>query len=616
MTEPVILAQFLAIAVIAVVSIALVFASFPNRENWPKAGWGAALGFEAARRAIALLAPDLIRDAPIPPDTAQFLVMCGFFAAAASGHKRHATVWVAAALAISMVGAITAAYRPDYAALFAPVALILAGLTLWRWWRATMMIAAIAVLGWGGLALAEKSGIYAVLDPTAMALTTGLLALVSGLAVFIDLIVPTHIPRVRSGGAGGTSRRRWGGVIGNGEHAPWPQRSNSAKDDRARDLQRRIEETEGLLETTMSSMSEGLVAIGGNSEVRLMNDALRRFLDLNDSENLLGKDFQAILLEVARRGDLGPGDPGSAADVFIARVWASAESQEPAFEWTLPDGRTCLVSSDPLPDGGIIATFTDVTEQRNTIRIMAQARDAAERGNKAKTEFLTRMSHELRTPLNAIIGFAGMLRDETLGPIGVEDYRVFATDIGTSGQTLLFQINGILDVARLEAGTLGLTETIIDTRAVLLSAISVAEATAAFREIGFSHYLVADLPAIRADEYRLSQIFGHLLDNALKFSSPGGQVMVRAMADPFEGTSIVVSDHGIGMTDEQVNSAFEPFAQADMALDRQFQGTGLGLSLVKGLVELHGGKITIASVPNQGTTVSVTLPPERIVAVL
>lgn len=616
MTDLVILAQFFAIVVIVAVAIALFLASLSNSENWPKAGWGGALALEAARRAIMLFWPDLARDAPVPPDTVQFLVMACFFIAATAGRGRHTTRWVAGGLAASAVAAMVTAYRPEFAALFAPAALILAGVVSWRWRRSAMVIAAIAVFGWGGLDLAMALGIHDAIEPTAMTLTTGFLATVSGLAVFTDLVIPGRHARIRSFG---TRRRpgQWrGAMIATGEAGGDPEETYGTEEDDT--LEHRIEETTLLLDTTLSSMAEGLVAVGADSRILLLNDALRRFLDLNDTPDLAGKDltgeeFENILLTVAQRGDLGPGDPISVADEFLGRIMGMAESQEPAFEWTLPDGRTCLVSCDQLPGGGLISTFTDVTEQRNTLRIMAQARDAAERGNKAKTEFLTRMSHELRTPLNSIIGFAGMLRNEVLGPIGVEDYRGFADNIGASGQTLLSQINAILDVARLEAGTLGLTESIIDLRAVLEAAIVAAKSTASVRGIGFSYYLAPDLPAIRADEHRLGQILAHLFDNALKFSPSGSQIIVRALADPFEGVTILVSDQGIGMTDEQVNSAFEPFAQADTALDRQFQGAGLGLSLVKGLVDLHRGKITVASVPNQGTTVSVTLPPERIV---
>ena len=500
MTDPVTMAQFFAIAVMAAVAIALLCSSLPSRENWPKAGWGAALVAEAARRAVTLLAPDLARDTPVPPDTVQFLVMCGFFVAAAFGRGRHATAWISASLAISVVAAVAAAYRPGYAAVFAAVALVLAGTATWRWWRATMMIAATAIFAWGGLALAAASGSHDILEPASMALATGLLAVASGLAILTDLTVPTRNSRIRSTGVKRIPRRRRDPVTGEGETPEWPPEESRAVDDEDDDaLRRRHDEINRLLDTTLSSMAEGLVAVGANSRVLLINDALRRFLDLDDADAPEGKDFKVILREVAERGDLGPGDPVAAADAFIDHIRVLAGSQEPAFEWTLPDGRACLVSSDPLPGGGMIATFTDVTEQRNALWIMAQARDAAERGNKAKTEFLTRMSHELRTPLNSIIGFAGMLRDEALGPIGVADYRVFANDIGASGQSLLSQINAILDVARLEAGTLGLTEAIIDPRAVLETTIATAETVASVREIGFSYFLAPDLPAIRAD---------------------------------------------------------------------------------------------------------------------
>jgi two-component system, cell cycle sensor histidine kinase PleC len=427
------------------------------------------------------------------------------------------------------------------------------------------------------------------------------------------MIVPARYSRIRSSGSTQTRRRQ---EIRFSEL----EKSQELEDTEAREDDLELEpsfdgpthEPDRLLKTALSSMAEGLIAIDANSQILLINDALKRFLDLTGPDDLVGRNFEDVLLEVSARGDLGPGDPVAAANSFADRLDRVARAEEPAFEWALPDGRTCLVSSDLLPDEGSIFTFTDVTEQRNALRVMTSARDAAERGNKTKTEFLTRISHELRTPLNSIIGFAGMLRNETLGPLGAKDYREYASNIGDAGETLLAQINAILDVARIEAGTIKLTEAIIDPRTILEAAM----ATAASREVAFSHFIAPDLPAMRADETRLGQIVAHLLDNALKFLTPGSQVMIRALADHFEGITISVSDEGIGMTDEQVNNAFEPFAQADTALDRQFEGTGLGLSMVKGLVDLHGGRITIASVPNQGTTVSVIFPPERMVLTL
>lgn len=611
------LAEFFAIAVMAAVAVALIFASFPNRETWAKTGWGAVLAMEAARRGALLEYPDILANLIIPPDTVRFLVACGFFIAAAAGHKRRANTWIASALAISAAGAISCAVRPELAVMFTPVALILAGLVTWRRHWSAMTVAAAAMVIWGSFPLIQMLGFQDAIASDEMALATGFLAIVSGLAIFTDLVIPGRYSRERSGGIRRKPRSRPEPIF-----RPAPSLGNVMRDDDADwdgaeiDEPDRSVELNQLLTTILASMTEGLVVLDADGNVVVMNDTLRRFLDLPDRPDARNGGplaFRPLLDQVAERGDLGVGDPRQAAAAFHAHLQHVAEHREPAFEWDLPDGRTCLVSSDSLPDGGLLATFTEITEQRNTLRVMSQARDAAERGNRAKTEFLTRMSHELRTPLNSIIGFAGMLRDETLGPIGVEEYRGFANDIGASGQVLLARINAVLDVARLEAGTLKLTEAIIDPRTVLDAAIHDAQPIAAANGIGFHAYLSPDLPALRADEARLRQIIDHLLDNARKFSQTGGEIAVRALADPFEGIAIHVSDQGIGMTDEEVNNAFEPFAQAETALDRQYEGTGLGLSLVKGLVDLHGGRITIASVPGRGTTVSVTLPPERMV---
>ena len=614
MTDPATLAEFFAITVMTAAALALIFATLPNRENWAKTGWGLAMGMEAVVRAAALKYPVVLSNLVIPVDTIHYLVACGFFVAAAAGRKRHAHAWIATALAISATGAIASAYLPHMTALFGPVAIALAGLAAWRWRWSAMTIVALTMFAWAGLIAIQQTAFSMEISQNEMALATSLLVIVSGLALFTDLIRPGRYSRERSGGVRRRPRRRpdlqihLGSQFGGETQDPEEDESHEESDERERS-----NEISQLLSTILSSMTEGLVVLDGTGKIVVMNDTFRRFLDLPDRPETTELDFRTLLNQIALRGDLGPGDPVEAADAFLAQLHGVAVNHEPAFEWDLPDGRACLVSSDTMADGGRLATFTEITEQRNTLRVMSQARDAAERGNRAKTEFLTRMSHELRTPLNSIIGFAGMLRDEALGPIGVEEYRGFATDIGASGQVLLSRINAVLDVARLEAGTLKLTEAIIDPRAVLEAAIADAYPTVNASGIGFHHFLAPDLPALRADEARLRQILDHLLDNARKFSQTGGEITVRALTDPFEGIAIHVSDQGIGMTDEQVSKAFEPFGQAETALNRQYEGTGLGLALVKGLVDLHAGRITIASVPDRGTTISFILPPERMV---
>ncbi len=618
MSDPANLAEFFAVAVMAAVALALMFATLPDRENWSKTGWGLAMALEAILRGVTLKYPAVLADFLVPADTIHYFVACGFFVAAAAGRKRHAHAWIASALAISATGAIASASLPHLAALFGPAALALASLAAWRWRWSAMTIVALSMIAWAGLAAARKTGLVAEFSPGEMALATSLLVIVSGLALFVEILRPGRYTRERSGGILRRPRRRPDPQVNLGPvpdiEAQGGERGPGRDGDHAeaRDIEQTLEISQ-LLSTILSSMTEGLVILDGAGKTVVMNDTFRRFLDLSDEPDVMDLDFQSLLGKIAHRGDLGPGDPTIAAETFFAQLREVAQNQQPAFEWDLPDGRACLVSGDIMADGGLLATFTEITEQRNTLRVMSQARDAAERGNRAKTEFLTRMSHELRTPLNSIIGFAGMLRDEALGPIGVEEYRGFANDIGASGQVLLSRINAVLDVARLEAGTLKLTEAIIDPSAVLEAAIADARPGVAASGIGFHHFIAPDLPALRADEARLRQILDHLLDNALKFSQTGGEITVRALTDPFEGIAIHVSDQGIGMTDEQVSGAFEPFGQADTALNRQYEGTGLGLALVKGLVDLHGGRITIASVPDRGTTITVILPPERMV---
>lgn len=614
MSDPATLAEFFAVVVMATVALALIFATLPRRENWAIAGWGLAIAMEATLRGVTLKYPEILAHFIIPSDTLHYLVASGFFVAAAAGRKRHAHAWIASALAISATGAIASASLPYLATLFEPAALALAGFTAWRWRWSAMTIVALAMIAWAGLTIAQQTVFSVEFSSHEMILATSLLAIVSGLALFTELVRPGRYPRERSGGIRRRPRSRPDPLVNLSTPADTafqdPDEDEGHAEVQAREQSLEISR---LLSTILSSMTEGLVVLDGAGKIVVMNDTFRRFLDLSDKPEETELDFQTLLNKVALRGDLGPGDPGEAAEAFLAQLRDIAENHDPAFEWDLPDGRACLVSSDTMPDGGLLATFTEITEQRNTLRVMSQARDAAERGNRAKTEFLTRMSHELRTPLNSIIGFAGMLRDEALGPIGVAEYRGFATDIGASGQILLSRINAVLDVARLEAGTLKLTEAIIDPRAVLEAAIADAHPHITASGIGFHHFLAPDLPALRADEARLRLILDHLLDNALKFSQTGGEITVRALTDPFEGIAIHVSDQGIGMTDEQVSNAFEPFGQAETALNRQYEGAGLGLAMVKGLVDLHGGRVTIASVPGRGTTITVILPPERMV---
>jgi len=240
------------------------------------------------------------------------------------------------------------------------------------------------------------------------------------------------------------------------------------------------------------------------------------------------------------------------------------------------------------------------------------AKVGAETANRTKSEFLANMSHELRTPLNAIIGYSEIIKKGMFGPLS-ERYREYSSDIFDSGTHLLALINDILDLSKLEAGQFELQEEDVDLSAAIRAAMHLIETTAEKSKVRVSVAPGTDAPLlVRADDRRLRQILINLLSNAVKFTPEGGRVRVST-AVTSQGVAIAVSDTGIGMTPDHIAKAIEPFRQIDSKLSRKYEGTGLGLPLAKHLVELHGGMLIIESKVNVGTTVTATLPLERIV---
>ncbi len=240
------------------------------------------------------------------------------------------------------------------------------------------------------------------------------------------------------------------------------------------------------------------------------------------------------------------------------------------------------------------------------------ALDEAEIANRAKSEMLTNMSHELRTPLNAIIGFSNIMSEETFGPIGNEKYRAYLQDINNSGQHLLELINDILNVSAIESGFLKLNEEKIVLADLVDSSIRIINPRANASRVTVSSSIGPDIPNIFADRRRVMQVMLNLLSNAVKFTPEGGIVSVSAQTYKDGSLAVIVTDTGIGMDAEEIQTGLRNFGQVDGGLARKHEGTGLGLPLTRGLMELHGGALRVESKKHHGTTVVVTFPSERV----
>ncbi|MDO8745801.1 MAG: ATP-binding protein, partial [Candidatus Brocadiaceae bacterium] len=328
----------------------------------------------------------------------------------------------------------------------------------------------------------------------------------------------------------------------------------------------------------------------------------------------------SLLVEGSRLHQLGI----QALGVGIAFVWSFGLGM--LFFWCVKKTLGIRVSPDEEKKGLNVAEYEDVASWLDFMRItrlqdlnvllekrveertdaLQKANIALEKANRLKSEFLATMSHELRTPLNAIIGFAEVLRDDVVGTLSAEQ-KEYLDDIHGSGQHLLNMINSILDLSKIEAGKLELHYEAFPVKEVINEVLNTITGFSNKKGIRIHTHIDEDIPSITVDKVKFKQIMFNLLSNAVKFTPENGRVTINASLMN-QHIQIAVSDTGIGIKSEDMDKIFEAFRQIDASYARSYEGTGLGLTLTKRLVELHGGKIRVISEFGKGSTFTFTLP--------
>ncbi|MFY9839290.1 MAG: PAS-domain containing protein [Xanthobacteraceae bacterium] len=365
------------------------------------------------------------------------------------------------------------------------------------------------------------------------------------------------------------------------------------------DLERRFEELIRIQGETLDNLAEGVAVFGSDGRLRLHNAAFGRMWKL--SSRLL--DERPHIEKISSLCQpLHGGAPAWRALRDVITAIDSREATPGRLERR--DGSVVDCTTVPLPDGATLVTFHDVTDSVNVERALRERNEALENADKIKIDFVHHVSYELRSPLTNIIGFVHLLGDPATGPL-TEKQREYLDYITVSTNTLLALINNILDLATIDAGRMQLNLAPIDISETMAAAVEGVQDRVVSQGLILDIRAPANIGSFIADKLRVRQILFNLLANALSFSPPGATVSLLAERHT-DAVVFSVTDMGPGIPPDMLEKVFNWFETH--SLGSQHRGPGIGLSLVRSFVELHGGTVTIASAVGQGTTVTCTFP--------
>ncbi|HEU0218861.1 MAG TPA: ATP-binding protein [Stellaceae bacterium] len=356
---------------------------------------------------------------------------------------------------------------------------------------------------------------------------------------------------------------------------------------------------------SLDNLFESIAVIGSDGRLKLHNPAYRKIWGLSDAD-LEGEPHIGEIVEKTRAFyDDGTVPWPALKQRIIARISDGGLSRDLLDRI---DGTVLEVATVPLPDGNVLLSYMDITDTQRVERALRERNEALETAGRLKTEFIANVSYELRTPLNAIIGFAEILANEYFGTLTPRQLD-YSRGILDSSHRLMSLINDILDLATIKAGYMTLETGEVDIHDMLESVLTLTRERARNQNLDLSFHCPDDIGSIAADDRRLRQALFNLISNAIKFTPPGGSIRVEAEREVEPGGDelvLTVADTGVGIPVADQERVFEKFERGDPTLAQT--GAGLGLSLVKSLIELHGGTVTIESSPGNGTIVRCHLP--------
>jgi len=377
-----------------------------------------------------------------------------------------------------------------------------------------------------------------------------------------------------------------------------------------RRAEKALGEAEKKYRTIVENAAGGIYQLTPEGQYLSANPAMARILGLDSTDDLLREILNAHeQVYVDTREHLS--FIRELENYGLAKNWElRVRRNDGVVIWVNENART--VKDD---EGNILyyeGSIEDITQRKEAELQLREAKIQSDLANRAKSEFLANMSHELRTPLNAIIGFSEIIKNQVFGPVGQKQYLEYSEDIFSSGKHLLKIINDILDVARIDAGERQLNEAWVDMEKVTRNVLELLSPKIETNRMIVANFVGPETPKIIGEELAIKQMMTNIISNAVKFTPSGGRVTVTSEIDNEGCLRVSVTDTGVGLDDIEIERALSHFGQVDGSLHRSTAGTGLGLTLVTSLIQLHGGWFDLFSQKGIGTTATLIFPARRV----